>query len=393
MRWVNRIMVLAAMLSVSAGAAVAQSAECTDDFKTSTYTKWYDNRQEKQDVAYQAANEFLTACPNEPADGPWAQQLKALKKFKDDYERIQNTKSVGTQFEAALKANNGAEVIRLGKQITSGAPDNVLVWIYMANTGLNDPNMLGEASPAAKKAIELIEGGKPFAPYKTKDLALASLTYIMAKASAKTTPIDSIPLFIKAIRYDSDVKKDAHIYNELAAAHGARVEKLTAEYQTFMGKPETTESKLVLANLNQAIDLQIDALARAAAFADAANKAALMERLTELYKFRYKSDTGMDKLLADVQTKPVPDVPAPITTLPEPSATPTPTPTGGTGGNTGGAAPGNSTTNGSNSRSLGPVNSGPAKTGTSTTSAPPAATAKPTATPKPKPRRLNHRGR
>jgi hypothetical protein len=385
-------MLLAAMLSVSAGAAVAQNAECTEDLKTSTYTKWYENRKENQEVAYQAANEFLTACPNEPADGPWAQQLKALKKFKTDYEALNANKKLGSDFEAAVKGNNYAETMRLGKQIVAGSPDNSLVYIFMANTGLTDPNLLSESGQAAKKAIELIEAGKPFAPaYKSKDVALASLTYIIAKATAKTSPVDAIPFFIKTVKYDSDLKKDARVYNELAAAHGERVAKLTADYQPFIGKPESTESKLVLANLNQAIDLQIDALARATAFADAANKAALMERLTELYKFRNKSDTGLDKLLADVQTKPVPDIPAPITTLPEPTATPTPAPTGGTG--TGGAAPGgSSTTNGSSSRSLGPVNSGGAKTGTST-SAPPAATAKPTATPKPKPRRLNHRRR
>lgn len=382
MRWVNRLIALAALVSISAVAAMAQAKECTEEFKTETYGKWYADRKDNQDAAYAAAKEYVSVCPTDES-----QYATVVKKFIADYDKIHSNQKVATDFEAALKANNGAETMRLGRQLVGTTPDNVLVWIYMANTGLNDANLLGEASTAAKKAIELIEGGKPFAPYKTKDLALASLTYIMAKASAKTTPVDSIPLFIKAIRYDSDVKKDARIYNELAAAHGARVEKLTAEYQQYIGKPETTESKLVLANLNQAIDLQIDALARATAFADAANKPALMERLTELYKFRYKAETGLDKLLADVQTKPIPDIPAPITTLPEPTATPTPAPGGTGGGNTGGAAPGGSTTNGSSSRSLGPANSG------TTTTTPPAATAKPTPSPKPKPRRSNHRGR
>jgi hypothetical protein len=390
MRWVNRLIVLAAVLTLSAVSAWAQAKECTDDFKTETYGKWYADRKDNQDAAYAAAKEYVAVCPTDES-----QYATVVKKFIADYDKLHSNQKLATDFEAALKANNGGETMRLGKQLVGTTPDNVLVWIYMANTGLNDPNMLGEASQAAKKAIELIEGGKPFAPYKTKDLALASLTYIMAKASAKTTPIDSIPLFIKAIRYDSDVKKDARVYNELAAAHGERVAKLTADYQPFIGKPETTESKLILANLNQAIDLQIDALARATAYADAANKPALMERLTELYKFRYKAETGLDKLLADVQTKPVPDIPAPITNLPEPTATPTPAPGSGAGGSstTGGAAPGGSATNGSNSRSIGPANSGAAKTGTSTTTAPPPATAKPTPTPKPKQRRLNHRGR
>jgi hypothetical protein len=56
------------------------------------------------------------------------------------------------------------------------------------------------------------------------------------------------------------------------------VAKLTADYQAFVGKPESNESKLVKANLNQAIDRQIDAFARAAAYStNAADKAAIME--------------------------------------------------------------------------------------------------------------------
>jgi hypothetical protein len=383
--------VLAALLSISAVAAVAQSAECNDEFKTATYSKWYDNRVDHQDVAYEAAVEYFKVCPNPPPDDPYA---KALKTFKEKYEALKATQSVASQFEAAVKANNAAETMRLGKQIVAATPDNTIVWIYMANTGLSDPNLLNESSQAAKKAIELIEAGKPFTPaYKnSKDLALASLTYITAKATAKTAPLDSIPLFIKAAKYNSDMQKNALLYNELAAAHGERVAKLTADYQPYIGKPETTESKLVLANLNQAIDLQIDALARATALADAANKPALMERLTELYKFRNKSDTGLDGLLAGVLSKPVPDVPAPITTLPEPTASPTPTPAGSGGAAPGGAAPAGSG-NGGASRSLGPVSTGSGKTSTTTTTNPPAATSKPSPTPKPKPRRSNHRGR
>jgi hypothetical protein len=391
MRWVNRLMVLAAVLSISAVAAVAQTPECTDEFTTATYSKWYDNREKAQDVAYEATVEYFKVCTNPPADNPYA---KAMKTFKEKYEALKANQNVATQFETALKASNHAETMRLGRQIVAGSPDNSVVYIYMANTGLGDANLLTESGQAAKKAIELIEAGKPFAPaYKTKDQALAALTYIIAKATAKNAPIDSIPVFIKAVRYNSDLKKDARIYNELAAAHGERVAKLTADYQPFIGKPETDESKLILANLNQAIDLQIDALARATALADAANKTALMERLTELYKFRNKSETtGLDALLAGVLNKPIPDVPAPITTLPDASPTPSPTPVApgsgaGTGGNNNtGAAPGNS-------RSLEPPTSTTNKsTAAPTTSTPPAA-AKPSPTPKPKPRRSNHRRR
>jgi hypothetical protein len=47
------------------------------------------------------------------------------------------------------------------------------------------------------------------------------------------------------------------LYNELAGAYGGGpVSKLSDDYKKFIGQPESTESKLVLANLNQAIDRQ-----------------------------------------------------------------------------------------------------------------------------------------
>ena len=84
MRWINRAIAVGAVVTVSAITGWAQTPECTDELKTAKYTEWYENRKDKQDVAYKAATDFLTACPNEQADCPWASQLKALRKFKDD---------------------------------------------------------------------------------------------------------------------------------------------------------------------------------------------------------------------------------------------------------------------------------------------------------------------
>ena len=94
MKWTNRVLAFAAILTVSAIAAIAQTQECTDDFKTATYTKWYDNRVEHQDVAYQAATDYVTVCPNDSD----SQYFKALKKFKDAYEALNANKKLGSDF-------------------------------------------------------------------------------------------------------------------------------------------------------------------------------------------------------------------------------------------------------------------------------------------------------
>jgi hypothetical protein len=376
MRWINRAIALTAVLALSAVSAWAQAKECTEEFKTATYSKWYDNREKDQAAAYEASKEYLEVCPTDES-----QYATALKNFKKKYEDLVLNKKLASDFEAAVKNKNYPEQIRLGKQLAANNPDNAVIYIIMGSTGLGDPNLLPESASAAKKAIELIEAGKPFAPtYQTKDQALAAMTYVLAKATLKTSATDAIPYFIKAAKYESDLKKSALLYNELAGAYGdGPVAKFTEEYKEHIGKPETDQTKLILANLNQAIDRQIDALARATALADAANKQPLMERLTELFEFRNKTKTGVDQLVAGVLSKPLPDAPTPITTLP---ATSTPANTG--------AMPNNGGT--SNSAASGSA-SAPKTTGTTSPAGTGSTTAKPTATPKPtpKPRRSNHR--
>ena len=271
MRLTNRILALIALLTLSSVAVLAQTKECTEDFKTATYQKWYDARTDKQDVAFQAAEEYLTVCPTD--ESPYA---TAIKKFHAAYKELRDKSAIGKQFEEAFQKKNYADQIRLGKQILAKEPDNSAVNIIMGVAALGDANQLIESATFAKKAIELIQSGKPIAPYTNKDQALAHLNYVIAKATVKTSPTDAIPYFIKAAKFESDLKKNALLYNELAGAYGGGpVAKLAKDYEAYIGKPESDESKLVLANLNQAIDRQIDAFARAAALStDPADKKA-----------------------------------------------------------------------------------------------------------------------
>jgi hypothetical protein len=367
-------MALATLCALTAVGAMAQAKECTEEFKTATYSKWYDNRVDHQDVAYEAASEYVSVCPND--DSPYA---TALKKFKAKYEELKGVQNIATQFDAAVKSKNYAEQMRLGNQIVATNPENgSVVYIIMAGAGLGDANLLPQSAQAAKKAIELLEAGKPFQPaYTTKDQALAAMNYIQAKAAMKSAPADAVPYFLKAARYESDLKKSMQFYLELADAYDkGPIAKLTADYKSKIGpnNTETPESKLALENLFAMIDRQIDAMARAAALADPTNKKAITEDVTELYKYRNKSTDGLDQLLASVMNKPIPDMPTPITQLPtNPSPTATPTPETN-GGATGGSSAPKTTAGSANP--------------TTSSSTP----AKPTASPKPKPRRSNHRG-
>lgn len=389
MKFINRATILAAVLALSAGSAWAQAKECTDDFKTATYSKWYDNRIEKQDVAYEAAKEYLSVCTTED------QYSAALKKFVDAYDKSRSGQKLAQDFDNAVKSKNYADQIRFGKQLVAmpAHADNAVIYILMAGAGLADANLLSESTQAAKKAIELIEAGKPVTPaYQTKDQALAGMNYVIAKATIKTSPTDAIPYFIKAAKYESDLKKSPIVYNELATAYGeGPVAKYAKDYQALVEAQKSVDSpeaKLVIANLNQALDRQIDAFARAAAASTApADKEAFKKVLADVYKDRNKKDpvqTELDTLVASALSKPLPDPPTPITILPTPAG-PAPVGTGAapTGGVPSSAGAG---TNGAGSAASSTTR--PASTGTA---APPTAPAKPTATPKPKPRRANHR--
>ncbi len=376
-----KLLALAGMFAVFAAPTLSQTKECTDEFKSATYQKWYDNRKDHQDVAYQAAKDYLATCTTED------QYSKALKNFADAYDKLQATNSVNKQFDDAYKNKKYADQIRLGKQIVATDPDNSAIYVVMGLAGLGDPALLNESADYAKKAITMIEAGKPFAPLASKDQALAYLNYVIGKSVIKNSPTDAIPYLLKAVRFESDLKKNPQVYAELAGAYGeGPIAKLSEEYKAKY-TTESPESKLALANINQMIDRQIDALARAAALSsDAANKKAVMDVLTGLYTDRNKSPAGLNEMIAGILTKPIPDLPTPLTSLPStPSSTPATT-----GSPTSGAS--SNGTNGSANKtgSGGATNGGQNKTGSVTASG--TGTAKPAASPTPiKKPRANHR--
>ena len=320
-----KLVTIAMMLAVFAAPALAQSKECNDENKAAWYQKFLDNFRgdpDKQKAAYEAATTYRDSCTADPNDA----QRAYMEKFIAAYDKVHQNADTGKQFEDAVKNAKYTEQMRLGRLVLATEPDNVKVYIILGVVGLNDPSFLSDSAQYATKAIEMIEGGKPFAPLfdGSKDKALAQLNYAIAKSTVTNDPTAAIPFFVKALKPESDLKKNPQVYAQLAGAYGAGpVTKLANDYKVFVGKDETPESKLALANLNQVIDRQIDALARAAAVAtNPADKKNVMDVLTGIYKDRNKSEAGLNELVAGILAKPIPDVPTPLTSLPTPASTP-----------------------------------------------------------------------
>ncbi|MGZ8842251.1 MAG: hypothetical protein ACXW18_01235 [Pyrinomonadaceae bacterium] len=341
MRRTIKTLALAALLAVFAVPALAQKQECNDENKAAWYKTFYDNFKldaAQQKIAYDAANTYIASCPADPNDKQLPYMEKWVKKYKDVMDLAELTK----KFDDAVKSKNPPQIISSGKALLATNPDNPAVNIFMGLAGLDNEAVLQDSAQAALKAISLVEADKPFAPLKSKEQALAYLNWVVGKSKLKSDPNAAIPYYIKAAKIEAEPKKNAGLYNELAAAYGGGpVAKLAEDYKVFIGKPESTESKLVKANLNQAIERQMDAFARAAALStNPADKKGLMEAVTELYKSTHEGDptAGVNELVAKVLSTPVPDVPTPITTLPATQSS-TPATNGGPNGTTTGTAP------------------------------------------------------
>ena len=394
MKRMIKLFVFAAIVAAFAVPALAQSKDCTDENKAAWYDTFLKNRQGEapaQKTAYQAAKNYLDSCPANPEDTIRAYLAKWTAAYEKALRKI--------QFEEAFAKKDYAKAADLGKQILADDPTNTRIYMligyggYLASSTTNTP-IGADSVENAKKAIEMIEAGKApenWSPFTNKDQALAWLNYSLGRAKLPTAPDDALPFLIKAVNYNSELKKIPAPYTDIIAAYTERQKKLTAEYEEkYKGKPETPESKLAAANIDQIIDREIDAYARLAALTtNPADKKAVMDDLTSLYKYRNKSETGLNELVASVLSKPVPDVPTPITSLPATSTPGSPTNVGSPGTNGGAGNSGGAKTAGSSNTSTTgqtKTTSTPA-TGTQTGSAKPS----PSPTPRPKQRRSNHR--
>jgi hypothetical protein len=398
MKQIIRLVMVAVALTLAAPlltkAQTPAAGECTDEAKSTMYTEFLNNRKGKtaenpngdQDVAFAAAKKYMTTCPTDDSA-----QAQYMKKWIASYE----VGSRKAQFLLAYDKKNYPEMMTVGKQVLADDSNYVRGYIllgnigYLASTGGNT-SLNNESGTYAKQAIALLESGKTpddWRPFANKEDALSWLNLSLGYMVKGNAPNDAIPYFLKAVRLESPLKKNPAPYYFIAESYEGLYAKEEAAYkEKYLGKPETTESKLAQENINQLIDRVIDAYARAVAAStetDAktqAKKKEWMDRLTELYKYRNKSETGLTELVAGIMAKPLPDLPKPITTLPTPPASGTATPGSVP------AAPANGSATTAPPAKSGSVSTTPAAT--SPAKATPAPT--PTATPaKPKPK-ANH---
>ncbi|MBA2341618.1 MAG: hypothetical protein H0V88_14620 [Pyrinomonadaceae bacterium] len=339
----------AAYAQAQTAASGTQTTQGSDDqAKRDLYTKFYNAvTANKQAEAYESAQEYVRKYPNDTDD-----IAKYVRTFITTYEKSQRAARF-TPFYEAINKKDYNTAFAQGKQLLATEPNNMSVMMNLVYTGYlavtsGNSSFNAEASNYAKQVIQLIESGKtpegekPWYPFNTRDEALTYLNYYYGVMNLKSAPADASVYIVKAIGYESPLKRDPAIYHQLAYAYQeGEFKPLNANVQRFVGKEESPESKAALANLYQSADRIIDALARAIAYTDAdpknkqkyaTQRAGWMEDLTRMYKFRNKdSDAGLTQFIAGVTSKPLPKftpiTPESMATTPATTATPAATPT------------------------------------------------------------------
>ena len=326
------------VIELKAETPSAVQDQCTDESKAAWYADFTKFRIPDPPKAYEAAKKYLAACPKEEGPIP-----TYLKKWSAQYDKDARK----TRFQPLLYGDKKyAEAFALGKDILLDEPENLSVILNLGYAGFQfaapatkNESFNADALTYARKAIQMIESGKvpdTWSPFKGKDDTLAYLYHVVGRLTLTSNPADALAALIKSLKAETDLKKEPLEYYFVAAAYetGPYL-KLAADYKSrFDGKPESPESKLALANIEQVIDRMIDAYARAVALAGTdpkhqVNKKEWIESLTTWYKYRHnQSDAGLNEMIASVLSKPLPSEPTALITLPA-SATTTTAPASG----------------------------------------------------------------
>jgi hypothetical protein len=351
-----RLFVFAALLATLALPALAQTTPATpaatpalsqeeQEAKTTLYKKFTDNVPTKTapgnpTVAYEAGKEYLQKY--EATDGLDDQYIKYIKRWVDSYEKIARR----NQLLQNLKDNKPNEAFALSKQVLADYPDDLGLLYqlsaagYVASTNGNTANN-ADAIGYTKKTIQLIQSGKSFDPAKPftaqeKDDKLGTLNYSLGILLKKTSPAEAMTYLVNAAQLEGISKKDPLTYSSLAEIYETnQYSTLATQFNNTCKTPEqlaTPDCVALKAKADQVVDHMIDALARSIAYSNVGPDAAKfaqartvwMETLTNYYKYRNGSDTGLKELIAGITSKPLPKPGEPVTPV-GPTTTPSST--------------------------------------------------------------------
>jgi hypothetical protein len=276
------------------------------------YERWRSNINTNQQVAFEAGRDYIAKYPGD-------EYASYVSRWVEAYVRAARRLELARLF----KQQDFAGVFRTGKVILVDEPDDLKTISHLAYAGYlaeskGDDSYSASALDYARRAIQMIaSGAKPtdWGPFADQPDALAYLNFVVGELTFKDDPANSASLFLKALTYDSTLRRAPVIYSRLAAAYVASLyDPLSKDYEArYSGKEPTDESRAALEKIHGVVDHIIDAYARAVAFSASDQKYADAKRrwtdeLTRFYKFRHDDSTeGLDALISSIASKPLPE--------------------------------------------------------------------------------------
>jgi hypothetical protein len=277
---------------------------------------------EQQQRAYAAAREFLRRYGGDN-DNYTKEATEFVNNFKKEISQ--------DELYTAYAAKNYAKAFELGRPLLKTEPANFFVLGVLAEAGYENA-LTGNASLSdetidyLRRAIELLEAKKVSKanPFKSIEVANGFLNVALGWFLKDKSPVEAAAAFEKAVQPKSPYEKDPFTYYRLGMAIlKGEFAKLSAEYnEKYGGKQSSPEQQAMFQKIDHAAARVIDAYARAVALSDPKNAVAdtvqtqltaefrgkLIEQLTTLYKnFHNNSDAGLNELIAEVLSKPLPN--------------------------------------------------------------------------------------
>jgi hypothetical protein len=300
---------------ISAQRNPTMPSQRSDNEKDSLYAQFSEYQRsinpDQQKLAYPAARVYLLKF-----GGDNDNYAREVQRFVDEYERG------GRDFEVfkVYSAKNYVKTFELGRPLLKKDPEDFFLLATLTEAGYEsalagDASLNTETIDHARKAIQLIEGGKVTKadPFRSMEIARGFLNSALGWFLRDQSPVEAASAFLKAAQSDSPYRTDPSIYHRMGVAIlKGEFAELSAEYNEKYGaKLSSAEQTALLGRIKHLVERAIDAYARAVALMtkpdqqEARNK--ILAQLTALYKnFHNDSDVGLDELISTVLSKPLP---------------------------------------------------------------------------------------
>lgn len=264
-----------------------------------------------------------------------------VKKVMATIEKTDPRCKLEARYNNSYKAKNWSEFLDVSKQLIAMEGDTPLgldILLTHVSVGFDRGATDADSVSNAKTALQRLEAGKTsktgkwgvFEPFNTKENAQGWMNYIAGSTmfNKMNQKKEALPYLYKVTLVANDKKTEPLVYTAIGSYYFDEAVRLDGDYRakrTANNNEDTDETKAILALARGTADRAADAFGRAYKLAtkpeQAQLKTGIAKTLTDLYKFRFNladaKQTDVDKYIADLVAKPMPDPSTPVTPVVE----------------------------------------------------------------------------